>query len=268
MKSFAAAALFEFLDRQGIEIELICASSGGGLLAVAWAAGFALDEMLALASQTLSRELFGQIDYRTVLRFANLPGGRFDLGAALLKPDRVQRTLRKVFGDLRLESLRPPVLLQATDVLTGEGVVLSEGLVAEALYATSAVFPFMPPIHLAGRWLIDGAFSASLPVLEAVNRGLDVVIAAATSQTVAAPPDGFLDYMTNLISRTHTNQERLETALAINLHHHEIVLINFAFDRVVRIWDAGQIEAILETGQEVLARKGPEIVAAIENFGR
>jgi NTE family protein len=85
--------------------------------------------------------------------------------AGILKTDYVRQAFRDVFKDLRLEDLRPTTLLQTTDTLTGQGVVLSRGPVADALCATTALFPLLPPVCIESQWLVDGAYSSSVPVM-------------------------------------------------------------------------------------------------------
>ena len=158
-------------------------------------------------------------------------------------------------------------MLQTTDVVTGEGVVLSQGSVADAVYASSAGFPLLPPISIDGKWLVDGAFSSSLPVLEAVNRGMDVIIAAAFRQHLNdATPKSFFEHTVSFMGRTTNINESRELSLAIDLHHHEIVLLDVHFDRVVQMWEADALPLVFEMGQRALEPKKREILAALENY--
>jgi NTE family protein len=266
IKPFSAIALFEFLDEMGIVVDLLVGCSGGGLTAAARGAGFTPIQMRDLIGEFLAREAFSRVDYQTLLGLARLPFGRFDKEAGILKSDYVRQAFRDVFKDLRLEDLRPTTLLQTTDILTGQGVVLSRGSVADALCATTALFPLLPPVCIEGRWLVDGAYSSSVPVMEAVNHNMDVIIVFVTTTQIATEPGSFFEYFSNLISRTQTAHERREMALAIDLHHHEIVMVNVHFDQVIQMWDVEQVPVILEAGQKAMEWKKKEILAAIESF--
>jgi len=266
IKPFSAIALFEFLDEMGIVVDLLVGCSGGGLAAAARGAGFTPAQMRNLIDEFADRNVFSSVDYRTLLGLARLPGGRFDKGAGILKADRLRHAYQQVFENLKLEDLRPTTLLQATDIVTGQGVVLSQGPLTDALCATTALFPLLPPICIEGRWLTDGAYSSSVPVMEAVNHHMDVIIVFVTTTQIAAEPDSFFEYFSNLISRTQTAHERREMALAIDLHHHEIVMVNVHFDQVIQMWDVGQVPVVLEAGQKAVERKKKEILAAIESF--
>ena len=266
LKCFAAIALFELLDEIEIEIDLLVGCSGGGLAAAARGAGFSPAEMRTLIDEFADREVFSSVDYRTLLGLAHLPFGRFDKGAGILKADRLRQAYQQVFKDLKLEDLRPTTLLQTTDILTGQGVVLSQGPVTDAICATTALFPLLPPVCIEGRWLIDGAYSSLVPVMEAVNHHMDVIIVFSTSTQSAANPGGFFEYFSNLINRTQIAHVRQEMALAIDLHHHEIVIVNVPFDQVIQMWDVEKVPVIMETGQKTVEQKKGEILSAIESF--
>ena len=266
LKCFAAIALFEFLDEMEIEIDLLVGCSGGGIAAAAWGAGFSPAEMRNLIEEFADRDIFSSVDYRTLLGLAHLPFGRFDKGAGILKADRLRQAYQQVFKGLKLEDLRPTTLLQTTDILTGQGVVLSQGPVADAICATTALFPLLPPTCIEGRWLIDGAYSSLVPVMEAVNHNMDVIIVFSVSTETAAEPGGLFEYFSNLTNRTQIAHVRQEMALAIDLHHHEIVIVNVPFYQDIQMWDMDQIPTVLEAGQKTVGQKKEEILAAIESF--
>ncbi len=267
IKAFAALALFEFLEANQITVDFMAGCSGGALTVAAYGAGYTLPQIRQVIADVLNPKLFAQVDYRTFLGMANLPFGHFDLGSGILKTEQIRQAYHKIFGDLRIENLRPTTVIQTTDVVTGEGVVLSHGLVADAVYASSAGFPLLPPICIEGKWLVDGAFSASLPVLEAVNRGMDVIIAAAFRQHLNdAVPKSFLEHTISFMGRTTNINESRELSLAIDLHHHEIVLLDVHFDRVIQMWEADALPLVFEMGERALEPKKREILAALANY--
>ena len=266
LKCFAAIALFEFLDEMEIEIDLMVGCSGGGIAAAARGAGLNPAQMRNLIDELVDRDIFSSVDYRTLLGLAHLPFGRFDKGAGILKGDRLRHAYQQVFKDLKLEDLRPTTLLQTTDILTGEGVVLSQGPVTDTLCATTALFPLLPPTFIEGRWLIDGAYSSLVPIMEAVNHNMDVIIAFSVSTETAAEPGGLFEYFSNLTNRTQIAHVRQEMALAIDLHHHEIVIVNVPFYQDIQMWDMDKIPIVLEAGQKTVGQKEEEILAAIKSF--
>ncbi len=266
IKPACAIPLFEFLDSMNIGIDLLTGCSGGAIVAAMRGYGYNAKEMEGLFSKYLTKKLFSHIDYRTLLGIARMPFGRFDKTRGILKPQRLIDVLKTIFNDSKFDRFKIPTLVQATDVDTGEGILLSEGDIAQSVYVSAAQFPFFPPLNIGGRWLVDGAFSSPLPVLETVNRGYDVIIAVAIDQQVKTESKSFIEYFHQFISRSYTSTQKKQMALAIDMHHHEIIIINMRFKELIHMWDVEKLPIIIETGKKTIERKKNEIINAIENF--
>lgn len=99
-----------------------------------------------------------------------------------------RRLLEHLTLGRHLEDAHPPVAAVATDLVTGERVVLRSGSAAEAIYASGALAGILPP-HVAGDYLLaDGAYADIAPVDIARDFGVEVVIAVNLDQTKEAPP--------------------------------------------------------------------------------
>lgn len=92
----------------------------------------------------------------------------------------------------RLENARLPVHVVATDMLTGEPVVVSDGPAAEAIMASAAIPAAFAPVMRDGRHLVDGALSANTPIGLAAQLGATrlVVLSTGTTGGLKAPPRG------------------------------------------------------------------------------
>ena len=224
IKAFAAIPLFEFLDQHQIDIDLLIGCSGGSLLCAGRAAGFGPTKMRDL-TKLWGRKFTSQVDYRSMLGIAHPKLRQIGRAPAILRPDRIRELFDQLFQDRRLEDLPTKTRLQATDLQTGEPVILGTGRIADAVYASSSCFPLLPPIRIGGRWLIDGAFSSPLPVMEAVKRGMDLIIALDFTQQITAEPKGFLDFFNLSFNATARSLTGSQMALSIGLHHYEIVIV-------------------------------------------
>ena len=69
----------------------------------------------------------------------------------------------------------------ATDLVTGEEVVFTDGDLKNAIRASMAVPGIFDPLYYRGRFLIDGGWSNNLPVDVAIERGAERVIAVSLS---------------------------------------------------------------------------------------
>ncbi len=74
------------------------------------------------------------------------------------------------------DALPRPFKAVATDIVTGEMVVLDKGNLAVALRASMGVPAFFAPIEVDGRLLVDGGITNNLPVELAQAMGADVLI--------------------------------------------------------------------------------------------
>ncbi|WP_158813569.1 patatin-like phospholipase family protein [Methylocapsa sp. S129] len=70
-----------------------------------------------------------------------------------------------------LEQAAIPVHVVATDVLTGQEVVLSQGPVVEAILASAAIPGVFPPMLIDGRALVDGGIADNTPISTAIRLG-------------------------------------------------------------------------------------------------
>ncbi|SMC79776.1 patatin-like phospholipase family protein [Sporomusa malonica] len=266
VKTLAAIALFEFLDEMGLEIDLLVGASGGAIMAALRGADVRTDNMPAIGRLLWQPKLYSRLDYRTMLDILELPFGRFDPGAAMLKPQALRQVLRNIFKDWQVENFHPVTLLQATDINTGKNVVLDNGLAADAVYAASAQFPFMPPAAIDGKLLVDGAYTAALPVLEAVKKNMDIIIAMTFENNPMSEPDSFLEYYWRFINKVLSTGERSQTALAIVLHHHEIILINVCCDEKPTLMEPDGLAAIVAAGRAAVNMNKQNILSVIETF--
>lgn len=266
LKAFAAIALYEFLDENGIETDLLVGCSGGAIMAALRAMGYSPAEMKELIPQLLNKDLFKQIDYRVLLGIPRLPFGKYDFSSGIIKPGGIQSIHRKLFGETRLEDLPVKTLLQVTDFHSGEGYALERGLLRDAVYASGASYPALPPINIDGRWLVDGGFCSPCPVLEAVKRQIDVIIAVTLETRIEEEPKNYVDLFNYGQSLCANQLVRSQFRTAINLHHHEIIQINVRFNRPVEFWEIEAVPFILETGRNAVEARKFEIFSAIENF--
>lgn len=106
-----------------------------------------------------------------------------------------------------LEDAELPVHVVATDILSGELVVLSKGSASHAILASTAIPAAFPPVLLERRYLADGAITSSTPAMVAVGLGARRLIVLPTGYGCAleSPPRGAiasaLHALTLLIAR-------------------------------------------------------------------
>ena len=266
IKCLAAISLFEFLDAARIKVELMVGCSGGAIMTAAYGAGYSSSQIKDIIVRSVNKKMLKRINLRSVAGIARLPFCKFDRSSGILKSDAIRRLYQQVFGNRKLEDLRPRTVLQATDFRTGEGVILEKGLVADTVYASGALYPLLPPLCIDGRWYIDGGFNANVPVMEAVKRNLDIIIVMMFEEQFAANPHGFAECFYTMIKAVTRALDRGQISLSVDLHSYEIVVVNVLFEQDIQIWDVDKIPLILDTGQKAVDRKKAEILSLIQGF--
>ncbi|MGB2983058.1 MAG: patatin-like phospholipase family protein [Candidatus Bipolaricaulia bacterium] len=177
------------LQEAGVPIEAIAGTSMGAVMGATRAIGadlkkirtvlgcLNLNEILQVTDSTL-REL-QKIIGRSVVEYVRGSAWRQEEARphdlARLRELFSLLTARKSFADAQI-----PFAVVATDLETGERVVLREGRLAEAVTASTAVPGVFSPVARDGRFLIDGGVVDKLPIDVVVEMGANVVLAVDT----------------------------------------------------------------------------------------
>jgi NTE family protein len=108
----------------------------------------------------------------------------------LIEPSRLRAVAHRALKIERIEQARIPLHIVATDVLTGEEVLLASGDIETALMASTAIPAVFPCVEKDGRYLVDGAVSNNTPVAAAVACGAEhiLVLPTGTSCAMQEPP--------------------------------------------------------------------------------
>jgi NTE family protein len=87
-----------------------------------------------------------------------------------------------------------PLHLVATDLLSGEEVLVSDGSIVDAVLASAAIPGVFPPVAVAGRHLVDGGVAHHTAVGQAVELGASeiYVLPAGYPCALACPPQSAL----------------------------------------------------------------------------
>lgn len=109
-----------------------------------------------------------------------------------------------------LEDAKIPVHIVATEVVTGDSIVLSEGSASDAIVASTSIPGAFEPVKYKDLFLADGAISSNTPINVAIAQGAERLIIMPTGFACAGhePPVGavanVLHALTLLIARQMT----------------------------------------------------------------
>lgn len=191
-KGFAHIGVLKVLEQAGIKIDYIGGTSMGAVIGGLYASGYNATQIDSIVSATNFDNLL--IDYvpRSSKSFYEkrndelyamvLPFDKFKIGV----PQSLSKGMfnYNLFNRLTLhvrhvrdfKNLPIPFLCIATDIETGEQVVLDKGVLAQALFASSSLPSVFSPVVLNGKLLADGGITNNYPLDEIRKLGADIVI--------------------------------------------------------------------------------------------
>ncbi|MGD9591437.1 MAG: patatin-like phospholipase family protein [Candidatus Berkiella sp.] len=264
IKTLGLTYFFKLLNNHQIKPDMIYGTSGGTILSSLWASDFTLEQMDAFIAEYIillkTHPLSKQIDYRTLFSLAGYPGGKFKTDSAVLKKDWLLNFFREKAGDRRIEDCRLKIKLLCTELETGLPYLIDNGMMGDSIYASCALYPMMPPIYHNNKWLVDGVYYSSIPILQAVKEGYDNILVLSFEEKNANKYGSFFEFYMEFVSNILIKKARKQNSLAIDIHHGEIKFINLYFDKPINFWDVDQIDYIKKISQETIDKSEEEII--------
>jgi NTE family protein len=190
------------LAARGISADMVVGSSVGALNGAYYAGDPTLKGVLQLETiwRGLTRHDVFPVTWRTLLGFLR----RRDF---LIPHDGIQKLIDDHLPYRNLQDAELPVHIVATDIVTGDSVVLSEGSAAQAIIASTAIPGAFAPVPYKNFYLADGAISSNTPIKIAIAKGATRLIILPTGYacSTGTPPTGAvanaLHALTLLIAR-------------------------------------------------------------------
>lgn len=162
-RGIAHVGVIKELEQAGIPIRRIVGSSAGALIGALYAS--------CLDAKKLE-------SFITKIPVYKLPDVSFS-GQGIVDGARLSKLIKDFTGAERFSDLKIPLVVNATDLHTGEEIVFKKGKLLPALQASSAFPGMIKPVSHEGRLLIDGGVSHTLPVHLASSR-LPLVLSDVT----------------------------------------------------------------------------------------
>ncbi|MDE2305267.1 MAG: patatin-like phospholipase family protein [Gammaproteobacteria bacterium] len=198
-RGLAQIGVLEVLERLRVPIDCVAGTSMGAVIGGLYASGMT-PEQIDHAVRTLDwQEAFRDRPPRQDLGFRRkqddrnflvrlpigLKHGRFLFPKGLIEGQKLQETLRRLtlpdHAIRDFDRLPTPFRAVATDLETGEAVVLHDGDLVEAMRASMSAPGLFAPVDSHGRLLVDGGLAENLPIDVARRMGADVLIVVDVS---------------------------------------------------------------------------------------
>ncbi len=163
-RGLAHIGVLAALQKLGIRIDMISGTSMGALVGAVFAKGEDIDSMKELAVELGAKRFSFLVD--PALPTTSLISGR-----------KIDSMLTSIFGEVEFPELDVPFVCSATDIESGQEVILNQGLVKTGVKASCSIPVILAPTRYDGRFLVDGALVNPVPVSLLKRMGADIVIA-------------------------------------------------------------------------------------------
>ena len=229
-KGMAHMGVLRVLEEMRVPVDVVVGTSAGSAVAALYASGMSVSEI---------EQRFLELDWLS--SFRDDPGRAFKpvrrkhddwrlplvpglgvskqgvrLGGGLVTGQNLGFILNELTRNAALvdnfDQLPIPYRAVATDLETGEEVVISDGNLAEAIRASMSIPGVYAPVERNGRLLVDGGVANNLPVSVAREMGADVVIAVDITDPMMSADQlreafSVVGQLTTLITRRNTDAQ-------------------------------------------------------------
>jgi NTE family protein len=204
-RGLAHIGVVKVLEREKITPDVIVGASVGAIVGGALASGMKAEELEERVASFLESDLYQSselkamgdaesgVEQRLSKRIQSYFKTKIRLAQGIFRtsilPVRDMEEFIEFFiPDIQIEETTIPFRAVATDLLSGECVVLKKGPLRRSILASSAVPGALPPVEIDGRQLSDGGIICIVPVQCALEEGADAVIAIAVDRDISLVP--------------------------------------------------------------------------------
>jgi NTE family protein len=245
-KGFAHVGVIRALEHEKIPIHMIIGTSVGSLIGGLYAANPNSFDLEWLAFK---------IDRSDVLDFSIVYS---KLGP--VQGTKLEGFIEQNVRVKKVEDTKIPFTPVATDLNTGETVLLEKGSLAKAIRASSSIPGIFVPVNFGNRTLVDGGVTNNVPCDIARAKGADIVIAVNLQKDVKnqAAAESLVDIIGQSISVMMRESSRSRLASA------DVVIEPDT--RGISMFDFTQKKRLMEDGIKATQEAMPKIKALIARY--
>ncbi|MBE9482303.1 MAG: patatin-like phospholipase family protein [Chloroflexi bacterium] len=171
-RGLAHIGVLDVLEKEGIPIDMIAGTSMGALIGALYAQGKSADQIKDLAMEWGSKRF-------SLLADPALPK------TGLVKGRKIKNMLKSIIGDIEFGNLKLPFACVATDINSGEEVVIKQGLVWEGVMASVSIPIMFTVAKRKGKYLVDGGLVNPVPASVVREMGADFIIAMNMASSIS-----------------------------------------------------------------------------------
>ena len=166
---FSHIGVLEVLEENKIDIDIICGSSAGALVASLWALGYGIQDIKRICIE------FGRNIKRLPIGGLSLPF------KGLMKAKKLEDFFKRIFGYANFSDIKHTLKIVTFDFLKRKTVIIEQGFIYKAVAASCAFPGFFEPIKHEKGIFLDGGILNPLPTKVLLNFDTHRIIASNTA---------------------------------------------------------------------------------------
>ena len=265
-KGLAHIGVLQVLQEENIPINFISGTSIGAVVGAMYSISPDASLLKVKAEEVLSSDTFKNIglsifenrDYNLLKRITTFIKEKYTYGKALFRPfivdgEKIEKLLEEILNEKRFEDTKIRFSVTAIDIVTGKDVVINEGPLLPAVYASIAIPGLFPYLEKEGCILVDGGATQNVPVRVVKEMGADLII----TSNLASPPEICSVFKTGLDVNF-----RVDEIVKYRLTREELDEANVVISPNVKDihWaDYRKLDFCIQKGREAATRALPEI---------
>lgn len=249
-RGLAHIGVIDVFRRAGLGIDRVGGTSMGAFISGLTAAGLDVDEMLAVCRREVGG---GRV-------FKDYTWPRH----SLIKAQRGNSMLDRVFGDMRIEQARCTMFCVSVDLISAQEVVHQRGSLARAVGLSMRLPGVAPPKWDDGRLHVDGGVLDNLPLgVMAEQREGPVIGVDVMRPFTVSGERGELPHIVDTIGRSMVLASWRAAASRRQLAH---IVITPQLDGF-GLFDFAHLDRIVEIGREAAHAVLPEVLSLLPRGG-
>ena len=244
------------LERRGIIPDIISGTSAGSMIGAMYASQASADIVEEKYTEHVNGEDFKDLGFRYIPNnekddsvfsqvFKQMKNQYILMVSStrksLVKNERLAKAANNLFESNQFDDLKIPLIVTATDLISGKPMLYKAGNVVDAVVKSSSIPGFVEPTYIGNRMLLDGGIVFPTPVPPLVGE-CDFIIAVNISKAfnTSEQPDNIFEITNRArdISTLHLNSYLLKQSDFVISPEHEDVHWS-AFDRTEEFIENG-----------------------------
>ena len=236
-RGIAHIGVLKYLEDQGVVPCCVAGTSAGSIIGSMYCSGKTPDEIIEIAHS---------ISWKDLVKITIPKKG-------LIKSTLLLDMVREHLGDITFDDLKIPLKINAVDLLSGDEIVITEGLVAEAVQASCAIPGIFTPVKINKYLFVDGGLLDNVPVTTMLKEDLDYIVAVdvGSQKPLEKEPSSIFEILMQSFDIVRRQRD-------IPAHENADVIIAPDLGDI-SMWDVTKIDILVEKGYKEAEAKLSEI---------